>query len=139
MQKVTVTSLDKRFRKLEKNLERTAKWALDFLKSEESIDIYLIGNVKMCGLNSKYRKKSSSTNVLAFNTPNDFPDIPREPYSLGEIYLCPPYIKSHSEDINYILIHGILHLFDFKHDTKSDRMRMENTEAQLLQWLKLKS
>ena len=128
---VSVTSLDKRFRAYAGDLERTADRVLSFLKESRSIEIYLIGNSRMRSLNKRFRGKSKSTNVLSFRVPEDFPVTG----SAGEIYLCPPYIRSQSEDMRFMLVHGILHLFGFNHDNKSDRMRMEKIEKNIMQWL----
>jgi len=128
---VSVTSLDKRFRIYGRELERTASRVLSFLKENRDVEIYLVGGHRMRSLNSGFRGTNKSTNVLSFRAPEDFPNLK----SAGEVYLCPPYIKSHSEDMRYMLVHGILHLVGFNHDNKSDRMRMEKLETNIMQWL----
>jgi probable rRNA maturation factor len=137
---VRVVSLDKRFKPLERGIEKAAHFFLEKIGDEPvCLDIYLIGNVRMRKLNIEYLGRDCSTNVLSFNTPVEFPKIKAEHGCLGEIYLNPPYIKKHKERLNYMLLHGILHIFGFNHENKSDRIRMEKLEDKLMQWLDHKS
>lgn len=132
---VTVVALDKRYKKLEKGLIKTTEKALDFLRqSGVKVEIYLVGTSRIKTLNRQYRGRDEATNVLAYESPG-FPG-PQSPLRLlGEIYLCPPYIKGKREDIGFLLIHGLLHLLGFNHQKESDRMTMVRMEKQLIQWL----
>ena len=134
MKEVIVTSFDKRFTSHIKDMEHIARSVLSFInKGDRGVEIYLIGNVRMRSLNRKFRGKDKSTNVLSFCSPREFPDDE----SIGEVYLCPPYIKLHKEKIDYLLVHGILHLAGFNHENKSDRMKMEKLEMKIMKWLNL--
>ena len=133
---VRVVSLDKRFRRLERDLQKAANFFLEKLGKESAhLDVYLIGSVRMRKLNREYLGRDYSTNVLSFNAPPGFPETQKSLTPAGEIYLSPPYIKKHGEDVNYMLLHGILHIFGFNHENKSDRIRMEKLEEKLIQWL----
>lgn len=137
---VCAVGLDKRFRHLERGIEDAAHFFLKKLnKSSVYLEVYLVGNVRMRKLNKKYLNKDYPTNVLAFNASSGFPGDNNEAIPVGEIYLNPPYIKEHGEDIRYLLLHGLLHLFGFNHENKSDRIRMEKLEGKLMQWLNHKS
>jgi len=137
---ITVVSLKRSFRKAERGIEDAARFFLDTMDEQSVLlSVYLVDNRKMKMLNKKYRGKNSSTNVLAFEYPGEFPDT-GDQKSLGEVYLCPPYIKKHNEDMDYMLLHGILHLLGFNHENKSDRIKMEKIEEELIkQWLNNKS
>ena len=50
---------------------------------------------------------------------------------IGEVFLCPPYIAKHGEDMLFLLIHGILHLKGYDHARKHDRIVMEARERTL--------
>ena len=131
---VTVTALDKRYKLLERDLtDRTRKILLLLKQRGAALEIYLVGGATMRKLNRQYRGKDEATNVLAFESPRNFPEIRAR--SLGEIYLCPSHIKRRGEDIQLMLAHGILHLSGFNHETESDRMTMEKMEEKLLTWL----
>ena len=132
-------SFDKRFVGYEKRLESITLSALGYLKKKDiSVDVFLIGNPRMRSLQKTYRGMNKSTNVLSFETP-DFPSSGPSPRQIGEIYLCPPYISENGEDIEFMLIHGLLHLLNFNHEAKSDRIVMETTEKKIVTWLSHKS
>ncbi|MCR4261093.1 MAG: rRNA maturation RNase YbeY [Candidatus Colwellbacteria bacterium] len=83
-------------------------------------------------LNSQYRGVNKPTDVLAIEDPK-FPGDKKN--FMGEIYLNPSYLKSKPYDIHYILVHGLLHLSGFTHQGKSDNMKMEKKEKEILKWL----
>ncbi len=148
---VAVVSLDKRYKKSEKELREKAEKALLFLKQNRfgastelsrmsglttggvAVEVYLVGSSKMKELNKQYRGIDKATNVLAFVSPRDFPKI--KPRFLGEVYLCPAYIRTEGEDIQLLLTHGILHLAGFNHESVNDRITMERIEKKLSAWL----
>jgi len=133
---VSVLSLSRRFGKLERDVLQAALFFLGTLgKKSVSIDVFLVNERRMRAINKKYRGKNSSANVLAFKEPDDFPRLPNHTMRLGEVYLSPAYIKEHDEELDYMLLHGILHLAGFNHENKSDRIRMEKIEEDFItQW-----
>ena len=133
---VSVSSFDKRFLGYEERLSEVSLCTLRFLgKKGLRLEIFLVGSSRMRGLANKYLNKDKSTNVIAVEAP-DFPNAEGERGSLGEIYLCPPYIKEHGENMEFMLVHGILHLLGFNHEDKSDRMLMESTEDKVLEFIR---
>jgi len=138
--KVKVLTLDRRYSKFTRGIEDAAYFFLEALdKNLVSVEIYLVGNTKMRELNNTHRGMDKPTNVLAFEVPKNFPNPDGDFVSIGELYICPPYINKHKEDVNYLLLHGLLHLFSFNHENKSDRIRMETLENKLMQWLNHRS
>jgi len=126
--------LDKRYKRLEKDLVSKARKILLFLKQNGTgLEIYLVGSARIKKLNRQYRGKDAVTNVLAYGAPKNFPQVSTR--FLGEVYLCPPYIKKRGENIQSLLAHGILHLIGFNHVSVGDRMTMEKAEEKLLTWL----
>jgi probable rRNA maturation factor len=69
-------------------------------------------------LNKQFRRKDYATDVLSFGAEGD-------PSSLGELVICPQVIvkqaKEHGlsvrEELAYMVLHGILHLLGYDHDT----------------------
>ena len=111
-----------------------ARRLASFLRFLGIIEVYVISGRRMRALNKKFRGIDSSTNVLSFRVPVDFPgDI------LGEVYLDPAYIKQHDENIGIMLVHGVLHILGYDHRKKNDRIKMEQKEKQLLGKLCLKN
>lgn len=144
MNKIEVTSLEKKFVKFEKPLKKLALRELILLKKNfAALEIYLSGDAKMLFLNKKYRGKNKIANVLSFPVSKNFIYLPNRFKNIGEIYLNIPYIKRESKGSKFIihrssfiiqklLIHGILHLLGYTHATKNDRIKMEKKEKQLL-------
>ena len=76
-------------------------------------------------LNSEHRGKPEATDVLSFPLDgaayND--GVPRE---LGDVVICP----EHTADLREAIVHGVLHLVGFDHET--DDGEMLALQAQLL-------
>lgn len=95
-------------------------------------DIFIVSEREIRKLNRDFRGKDKPTNVLSFPYPQSFPSPKKGKVFLGEIYLCPEYVKRHKENLNYMLIHGVLHLLGFDHIEDDDRILMEGLEAKLM-------
>ncbi len=76
-------------------------------------------------MNFQYRQKNYATDVLSFD--GDFIE------GMGELILCPEVLKKQSlqhdlsfqQELTYMLIHGVLHLLGYDHETsKKDAQRM---------------
>jgi len=133
--KVIVTSLEKKFKKFEKKIKLAAQKILRILgKNNVLVEIYLINSQKMRFLNKKFRGKDKTTTVLSFEEPRNFILPPSKSKKIGEIYLnsqLPNY------SITQLLTHGLLHLLGYNHQKKNDRIKMEKAEQKLL--LKIRS
>jgi len=81
-----------------------------------AINIVFVDEKEMQRLNKEYRNVDDVTDVLSFN-------LDAEGF-LGEIYICPKYVKktveNYEEEIIRLIVHGILHLLGFEHKTKLD-------------------
>ena len=83
-------------------------------------------------LNSKYRRKSAATNVLAF--PAEMPGL------LGDLAVCYPLAETEAEvqkkslvdHLAHLIVHGTLHLRGFTHDDDDNAEVMERLEVELL-------
>ena len=89
-------------------------------------------------LNSTYRHKPGSTNVLSF--PSQLPaDIPLR--QLGDIVICAAVVnneaaqqyKTPQAHWAHMVIHGALHLLGYDHENDDDAEVMEDLETQILQ------
>ena len=125
--KLETIILDEGVRKSAYILRKLARKLMKLLDQKGTIEVYLIDSRRMRNLNKLFRKKNVSTNVLSFQKPKNFPGK-----ELGEVYLDPVYIAAHKEDFALMLVHGVLHILGYDHETKSDRIKMEYKEAQLL-------
>ncbi len=119
--KILVKSQNKKFNYLVPQIRKKALRLGRFLDIKNGYaEIYLVG------------KSFMDKNVLSFPAPKNFPrpDIKEKP--LGEIYLNPDYIEKNRENLNYMLIHGFLHLLGYDHKKKDDIIRMEKKEKECL-------
>jgi probable rRNA maturation factor len=94
-------------------------------------------------LNGQYRQKPKPTNVLSF--PSGMLDASwrpeGEPLFLGDIAVAFGVIereaqeqgKSFQDHLTHLLIHGLLHLQGYDHETPEEAEEMESLEIQLLQ------
>jgi len=106
--------------------------------------VRLVTDAEMKRLNSKFRKKAKTTDVLSF--PAELRSRPRDLRRrtmevrgafLGDIAISPAvagrnakaFHRTRAEEICVLMLHGILHLLGYDHET--DRGEMERVEATL--------
>ncbi len=132
MNKISVIGLEKKFGKFEKKIKTIALATLKNLKQDGvQAEIYLAGNQKMKFLNKKFRGKNKAADVLSFNEPKNFISPPSKFKRVGEIYLNMDN-NSRQTAVSYkLLIHGLLHLLNYDHKKKNDRIDMEKIERKL--------
>ncbi|MBI4193058.1 MAG: rRNA maturation RNAse YbeY [Candidatus Colwellbacteria bacterium] len=118
---VTVVAVDRRYRSLVGRVKRCTERALARMgRADARIELYLVGSSKM------------RSNVLAFEPPKNFPQHRGGGTFLGEVYLNPTYIQNQGEELDYMALHGILHLVGYDHRKAGDRIGMEQKERELL-------
>lgn len=94
-------------------------------------------------LNKRYRQRDEPTNVLAFQA--DGPDgIIGQPHGtvrpLGDLVICAALVEREAEKQGknlaghwgHLLVHGMLHLLGYDHDTARKTAEMETMERQIL-------
>lgn len=87
-------------------------------------------------LNNIYRKKNYATNVLTFY----FTQNTNKKIIQSDIILCTDILIKEAKEQNkllinhtaHLIIHGVLHAQNFNHRKKSDAMKMENLEVNIL-------
>jgi probable rRNA maturation factor len=99
-------------------------------------EVFLIDRREMRKLNRAFRGIDKPTDILSFESPEEFPQINKAERMIGEIYLCPSYISTHDIGIDHLLVHGLLHLLGFDHVKERARIRMQRLELKILAWLK---
>lgn len=112
--------------------------------AEESVAIRLITDREMARLNETYRRKTGTTDVLSFpaesrHTPTNLRSRIKKVYGapLGDIAISPAVAKRNaktykrdlSEELQILILHGVLHLLGYDHET--DRGQMSRTEMRL--------
>jgi len=93
-------------------------------------------------LNNDFLNKKKPTNVLSFPNENFFKN--KESF-LGEIFLsyetCKKEAKkfkiNNKDRIGHLIVHGILHLLGYDHNTKKDEKKMISIESKILNSLEI--
>lgn len=123
---LNVEVLDKKALRYKKTVVQTARWLMQrFKKGGFYVEIALVGD------------KTMKKNVYSYPAKPGFPQPGIKGKPLGEIYLNPGYILKEGEKIEFMVIHGFLHLLGYDHIKKSDTIVMERLEAKLLSELGL--
>ena len=116
-------------------------------KKIPEFSLVLLGESDIKKINTKYRGKNKPTSVLTFPS-KDFQKIYNNGESqLGDVFLCPEYIKKEikksRESFKYrlttLFIHGIMHLLGFDHEKNKDALKMEAMERKIINKLNLKT
>ncbi len=102
--------------------------------------IALSDDTHIAALNADYRGKSSPTNVLSFPAAPDLPSVMPEERFLGDIILAAETVMREASDLDipprhhvqHLVVHGLLHLTGFDHDTDAAAETMEALETRIL-------
>lgn len=87
-------------------------------------------------LNREYRHKDAPTNVLSFPAGIDLPDV----LVWGDIVVCAPVVareaaaqgKTYDHHFAHMVVHGVLHLLGYDHQSAADAAVMERLEIEIL-------
>ncbi len=114
--------------------DAVASWP-GLLRGDASVSIALSSDAEVMALNAQYRGKEKPTNVLSFpagfGAPSGF---------LGDIVLADETVIREAADqgtplvhhVQHLVVHGVLHLLGFDHETTADAERMEALETGIL-------
>lgn len=117
-------------------IEAWARAALAGLAAAE-LTVRVVSREESAALNERYRTRAGPTNVLAF--PSDLPAEVASPY-LGDIVICAPLVaeeaaaqgKDAAAHWAHLVVHGILHLRGYGHDSDAEAEQMESLETRVL-------
>src|SRR5205823_3839177 len=96
---------------------RAAETALEAAGVHDGhLAIELVGEDRIRELNREHRGRDAPTDVLSF--PIDEADAVAGPRELGDVVICP----EHTEDLIEAVVHGVLHLCGYDHETDDGEM-----------------
>jgi probable rRNA maturation factor len=115
-----------------------AEQALDPEHSEAEVTLRVVDLEEGRELNQEWRKKNYATNVLSF--PIGEP-IEQAPNLLGDIVICAPIVEKEAKEQGksseahwaHLIIHGILHLQGYDHESDEEAKIMESKEINILE------
>ena len=116
---------------LKKKLSKLSKISY-FKKKKQEFSILLTNNKKMKNLNLKFRKKNKPTDVLSFQS--------NENFYIGDIAISYEIINKRSKLSNFFLefdkiwIHGYFHLIGYDHKKLKDFKKMAKKENLVLNY-----
>ncbi len=109
------------------------RWANAALQHDVSMTLRIVDEAEGRELNKSYRGKDYATNVLTFA----YDEVP--PFS-GDVVICAPVVareaaEQHKELLvhyAHLVIHGVLHLQGYDHETEAEAAEMEALETGLM-------
>lgn len=119
-------------------VKKTSEKVLKYYKKEnQDLSIAFVGEITIRRLNKTYRQSDRVTDILSFEGDGD---------ELGELIICYSKIKKQGprfkhtprQELLFILVHGLLHLFGENDDTERQRLKMIAMGEQLIKKLEIK-
>jgi probable rRNA maturation factor len=109
------------------------RWARAALERDVAATIRFVGTREGRRLNARFRGRDCATNVLTFVYDDDDP-------LTGDLVLCAPVLRAEAraagrtadDHCAHLVVHGMLHLQGYDHDTERKARRMEARETALL-------
>jgi probable rRNA maturation factor len=110
---------------------------------EGEITLLFTDDQSVAAINAAWRGKNTPTNVLSFPASPDMPIPGGEPRPLGDIVLSHGVIaheaaeqgKTLHDHTAHLIVHGVLHLLGFDHETEVEAGEMERLEVSILKGL----
>ena len=107
---------------------------------QTELSLAIVELSEMSELNGKYREKNGPTDVLSFGCDDPCPVEGDQPIALGDVVLAPEVAieqaqelgRTIEEELNLLLVHGILHLLGYEHDSDESETVMRAREEALL-------
>ena len=113
-------------------LSNLAEFVLEKEKKDACASINFVSKTKIQELNKTYRNIDSATDVLSFES-----DIEND---LGDIFVCFDVVEENANklntsienELNLIVVHGMLHLCGYDHMNDEEAKIMEAREEEIL-------
>src|SRR5262245_57553399 len=121
-------------------MRRWARAALAAIRCDGTVCIRIVDESEMADLNKRFRHRDGTTNVLSFTLDIESPD---GGLILGDVVICAPVVameaaaqhKRAADHYAHLVVHGVLHLCGFDHESSKDAKVMEAHEVAILHTL----
>ena len=109
---------------------------------DKELSVVLVNDKRIAQLNQQYRKRVGATDVLAFAMQEgEFGGI--NPQILGDVVISvetaqrQAHEQGHSltNELQILLIHGVLHLLGYDHEQQAEAQQMQQKEKQLMEYV----
>lgn len=109
------------------------------LSDPYEVSIVFLSRDEIRSMNSDYRGIDRATDIISFAF-QDGEGVGFTPFLLGDMFICPEIVEKHSvkyhstysREMLFVIIHGMLHLLGFNHDTLSERREMRMLEDRIM-------
>jgi probable rRNA maturation factor len=106
-------------------------------RDSSGVCIVLVDEDESQALNAQFRGKRKPTNVLSF--PMQLPEHMSE-RALGDLVICAPVVEREAREQDkpalahwaHMVVHGMLHLQGYDHETDTEAAAMESLEVRIL-------
>jgi len=122
--------------------ERLGAFVLRMEEAPDAVElsVALVDEDEIASLNEHYRGIAGSTDVLSFGCDDPCPAASDEPITLGDVIIAPEVARRQAaelgttveEELDLLLVHGILHLLGYDHETDDVAAVMQARERTLL-------
>ena len=107
-------------------------------KTKGDINVIFVDDKRIHRLNKSYRHKDEPTDVLSFSYLDRLD--PSATPTLGEVFISVPtarkqaplYKNDLNQEIEKLIVHGVLHIFGYDHETEADYKVMVAFEKKIL-------
>lgn len=141
---VLITNRQDKYDISTQSIRETAGKLMEALgKADAELSLLIVDDVQIAEINRDYLGRTGPTNVIAFPMGGDgFPQV--QPELLGDVVISVQTADREAADAGYnteerfteLLIHGILHLLGYDHETgEKDAEEMEEKSKQLMSHL----
>ena len=113
------------------------------LHPDVELSITIISSEEMEALHMEWMDELGATDILSFPMDELRPSNNAEPGMLGDIVMCPEYVLADTprhgmelaQRLEFLLVHGVLHLIGYDHQTEVEYEEMFAKQDVLLdQW-----
>ena len=147
---ITIKNQQRRFEVDKQRLVHIVAHVLDALNyADFDIGILVTTNKTIRIYNARYRNKDKATDILSFSYHTDLKPGKRirvtseEDKNLGDLILSFEYIHTSAQELNVsfmdrlklLLVHGILHLLGYDHETDQQFRTMQKKESSIVKTL----
>jgi probable rRNA maturation factor len=104
------------------------------------LSVALVDPAEIARLNAAYRGAKGPTDVLSFGCDDPEPVDSDEPIAIGDVVIAPEIAQAQAVDLgttveselDLLLVHGVLHLLGYDHDSDDDAAVMQARERAVL-------
>ena len=122
--------------------ERLGAFVLHMEEAPDAVElsVALVDDDEMTHLNEQYRGIVGPTDVLSFGCDDPCPAASDEPIAIGDVIIAPDVARRQAaelgttieDELDLLLVHGILHLLGYDHESDADATAMQARERVLL-------